>query len=70
MEADATKNSRIAALRDEMEGIHHANTEYWALTDPGRGETAKYHERVVRLEEIRSLFEHLMNSNGSVTESE
>ncbi len=54
MEPDAATRAKIAALHEEMDAIHFANSLYW-----GRGEEvtpeerAEYHRRQDRLEEIR-----------------
>ena len=54
MEIDA-KKARIAALNEEMDGIHFVNSLYWqrgkAVTSEAR---AEYQRRQDRLEEIRA----------------
>jgi hypothetical protein len=54
MENDAEKDARIAALNEEMDGLHFVNSLYWqqgeAHTTTAR---AEYQRRVDRLEEIR-----------------
>ena len=55
MEPDTQNKTRIAALQEEMDGIHFVNTLYW-----GRGEAvtsearAEYQRRQDRLEEIHA----------------
>jgi hypothetical protein len=54
MEPDAEKAKRIAALREEMDAIHHANSLYWKKGQSQTAEErAEYHLRQERLEEIR-----------------
>jgi hypothetical protein len=54
MEPDEKKATRIAALNEEMDGIHFVNSLYWergeAVTSEAR---AEYQRRQDRLEEIR-----------------
>jgi len=54
MEIDAKKKARIAALGEEMDGIHFVNSLYWqrgeAVTSEERSE---YKRRLDRLDEIR-----------------
>jgi hypothetical protein len=55
MEIDAKKKARVAALNEEMDGIHFVNNLYWQL---GKGVTSKeraeHQRRQDRLEEIRA----------------
>jgi hypothetical protein len=54
MEIDAKKKARIAALSEEMDGMHFVNSLYWqrgeAVTSEER---AEYQRRLDRLDEIR-----------------
>jgi hypothetical protein len=59
MDIDPLKEERIAALRDEIEAIHSANTLYWTSQEHSRAATAEYRRRIERLEEIRIEFDQL-----------
>lgn len=49
-------NAKIAALLQEMDSIHVANTSYWRQPEEGRNraERAEYQRRQNRLQEIRA----------------
>jgi hypothetical protein len=54
MEIDAKKKARIAALKEEMDGIHFLNSAYWRAGKASTSEEkAEYQRRLDRLEEIR-----------------
>lgn len=54
MEIDAKKKARIAALNEEMDGIHFLNSLYWRRGESQTTtERAEYRRRLDRLEEIR-----------------
>ena len=63
MEIDAKKKARIAALNEEMDGIHFVNSLYWqrgkAVTSEAR---AEYQGRQDRLEEIRAELAQLRSA--------
>jgi hypothetical protein len=63
MEIDAKKKARIAALNEEMDGIHFVNSLYWqrgeAVTSRAR---AEYQRRLDRLEEIRAELAQLRST--------
>ena len=51
----AVNEAKIAALEEEMESIHAADTLYWKQgTSQTREERVEYQRRQVRLREIRS----------------
>jgi hypothetical protein len=60
---DAEKKARIAALSEEMDGIHFVNSLYWqrgeAVTSQAR---ANYQRRLDRLEEIRAELAQLRST--------
>ncbi len=62
MEIDA-KKARIAALTEEMDAIHSANSAYWqrgeAVTS---GERAEHQRRQDRLQEIRVALARLRST--------
>ena len=51
--------SRLAALREEVDAIHHANRLYWAQKKPSRTARAEYEWRQERLERIRREMQEL-----------
>jgi hypothetical protein len=54
MEPDAKLKARIAALTEEMDGIHFVNSSYWERGEMVTTEArAAYKRRLDRLEEIR-----------------
>lgn len=54
MEPDTKKKARIAALGEEMDGIHFLNSLYWRKGEAATSEArAAYQRRVDRVEEIR-----------------
>ena len=61
MDAGATKEARIAALKEETAVIHHANELYWRQGNPSDAAKADYYRRQDRLEEIRSELARLQN---------
>ena len=63
MEIDAKKKARIAALNEEMDGIHFVNSLYWRLGKANTSEErSEYQRRLDRLEEIRKELRQLRSS--------
>jgi hypothetical protein len=62
MERDGRNKARLAALREEAEAIHAANTVYWTSDNQSGEAAAEYYRRLNRLEEIRKEFDRLTNS--------
>ncbi len=54
MDPGATKEARIAALKEEIAAIHQANEVYWRQANPSNAAKADYYRRQNRLEDIRS----------------
>jgi hypothetical protein len=54
VEADVTTRARIAALSEELDDIHRWNAVYWRRKNCAREARAEYHQRLERLDEIRS----------------
>ncbi len=54
MKANPKTKARFAALSQELEAIHSANTIYWKSKQHTREATAEHHRRQEQLEEIRS----------------
>ena len=63
MESDSVAKAKIAALHEEMDAIHVANSLYWkqgeAFTVEAR---AEYQRRLDRLQEIRRELAQLRSS--------
>jgi hypothetical protein len=53
MESDVN-DARIAALYEEMDAIHSANSGYWKKSKPAVAARAEYQRRQDRLEQIRA----------------
>lgn len=64
---DPKASARIAALHEEMDAIHLANTLYWKEREGARGhaERAEHQHRQDRLEEIRSELARLRRADFS-----
>jgi hypothetical protein len=63
MEIDSQMKARIAALKEEMDGIHLLNRSYWQLGEASSfEERAEYQRRLDRLEEIREELARLKSS--------
>jgi uncharacterized protein (DUF1499 family) len=54
--------SRLVALREEVDAIHHANRLYWAQKKPSRTAMAEYEWRQKRLEQIRREMQKLQEN--------
>lgn len=56
MQIGTPTNVKIAALLQEMDSIHVANSSYWRQPEQGRNreERAEYQRRQNRLQEIRA----------------
>jgi hypothetical protein len=69
MEADSnsTKKARVAALTEELDAIHFANSRYWKRGRAVTGEErAEYQRRQDRLEEIRRELDDLQGGVGEM----
>ena len=63
MEIDAQKRARIAALNEEIDGIHLVNSLYWRKGESQTTEErAAYGRRLDRLEEIRKELAQLQST--------
>ncbi len=63
MEPDTQKTAWIAALQEEMDGIHFVNSLYWERGEAATSEArAGYQRRQDRLEEIRAELAQLRST--------
>jgi hypothetical protein len=63
MEIDAKKKARIAALGEEMDGIHFVNGLYWHRGKAATSEErAEYKRSLDRLDEIRGEIAQLQSA--------
>jgi len=59
MDRDNFRQARLAALQEEMNAIHTANRQYWAVAAQNHGADMEYQQRQERLEQIRKEMEEL-----------
>ncbi|MFZ0284993.1 MAG: hypothetical protein WAL32_07160 [Terriglobales bacterium] len=63
MPSAPSPEDKVAALREEMDSIHYANTLYWSQgTAHSREERAEYQRRLDRLDEIRKELARLRSA--------